>query len=232
MANQGEKIFSSRGKRVQKMTFEPVPKGEYTGKLLGSTASKGCKTDPGSVPYIRVRFELENTAKEGGKNKLLFHMLFTSLHPAANGFVMVEKGGQAVDLANALGEELAIPTITMEANVKVGGTKDSPEYELKEIEILDPDALVQWLRDHDGATLRINVGVRKGIKGDDENVVNFFVYDEDSVRADADSSVETTNPFASETEEEEEAEVTPPAKVTAIKKAVPAPAKKVSGKKR
>jgi hypothetical protein len=175
----GEKVFSTRGRTTTKYNFEPPAPGEYEFKIRGASVAIGCKPEPGSVPYVKVQLEALNTATDAsnGRNKLVFHMLFLNTSPMGNGFILTDKGGQIVDLAHALGEEPNIPILDHDAKVKVG--KD--EYEMKTVEILDPQAVKQWLVDHDGATVRGKVKHRKRDDGSVEGTIDFFIQGENAV---------------------------------------------------
>lgn len=214
MANAGEKVFSTKGRKTQRFSFTPLPAGEYNFKIRGNTAAIGCKPEPGSIPYVKVQLEAENTGTDesGGRNKLVFHMLFLNTTPMGNGFVLTDKGGQIVDLVHAAGEEPDFPILDHQAKVKVGGTKDNPEYDMADVEILDPQAVKQWILDHDGLVVKGRSKMRKRDDGSQEAVIDFFIPAEEPTGA-------STNPFDVE---EEEA----PAKVTAIKKTAATPAKK------
>ena len=201
MSNAGEKVFSTRGRKTQRFTFTPPPPGEYEFKIRGPSVSIGCKPEPGSIPYLKVQLEAQNTGTEesGGRNKLVFHMLFVNTTPMGNGFVLTDKGGQVVDLVHAVGEEPDFPLVDHDAKVKVGGTKESPEYDMRTVEIIDPQALKQWLLDHDGVVVKGRSKLRKRDDGSEEAVIEYFIAEESS-----------NDPFAEDAAEE-------PKKVTALK---------------
>lgn len=175
----GEKTFTTSGRNVAKFEFTPPKPGTYDLKIRGSSASVGCKQEPGSVPYVKVQLEALDSAEAGGRNKLVFHMLWLSTEPGATGKAPVDFGGQVTDLLKALGEEANLPMRVHNANVKVG--KDSNgNYETvtKDIDIIDPEALKKFLAERDGVIVRGKIRHRTRDDGSKEGVVANFVASE------------------------------------------------------
>jgi hypothetical protein len=163
----GIKTFDSRGITVPKFTgSQPFAAGEYDLKLETDSIAIGKKDEPGKFPYINCRFRALGTAGDSGKDRVVFHMFFTSLKPSEKGFVLVHRGDQLVEFARALGMELT--------DAKVG-IKELADENGEMQDYLDPQALVKWLKSNDGAVLKGRVKIRKDKEYGDKNVVDFFI---------------------------------------------------------
>lgn len=158
----GEKSFSTQDAKKTRRVFEPIPAGEYDFKLLGKQAEirvaepkKNDKTGKMSepVPRISLRFEALETAVDGGRNKLLFHDLYTSMVPGKDGTVAPQGADQLKGLADALGVDADIPF-----------TMYKPKGAGAPVKILDPRALLAWIKDHDGQVVRANIKIQAGTK--------------------------------------------------------------------
>lgn len=155
MSVTGEKSWSTNGKQATKFTFEPAPSKDWEAYVLGSTAEVKKKQEPGSIPYVNVAFELEGSAMtEGGKNRRIYKMFFLSLKPGKDGNISPARQDGILGLARAYGEEADFPIIEM--NDKDGNM----------VELLDPRAVVQWLKDHDMQALKLHSKV-VSVKGQD-----------------------------------------------------------------
>ncbi len=210
---QGERSFTTEGKKGKKFTYPIPPAQDWQAKLITDSASVGKKNEPGKFPYVNLRLELLDSAtEEGGKNCLLFHMLFTSQKTGKNGDIMTDRADQIVGLAHALGEEYAGSLITM---------KDENG---NDVDCIDPYKMVEWLKAHDGAIIGLHSKVQaangaypaKGV------VAHFIEVEQDNAFSDG----ETAEEAEEEIEEQEEEEAPPPPKKAAK------PALKVAGKKR
>lgn len=204
----GQRKFQSRDVVIKKFSSEPFPAGEYELKLETESASVGKKDEPGKFPYVNCRFRALGTAgAEGGKDRLLFHMLFTSLKPMKNGGLMVENANQSIALARAMGQELEDVGINIkEQKDETGQTQG----------YLDPQALLQWLKNNDGVIVKARVKIQKDKEYGDKNVVDFFEPAEAPVEAASDESS-----YEEEVQEEEEEAPIPPPKPVARPAAKP-----------
>jgi hypothetical protein len=148
----GERKFSTAGREVKKYNFKPLTPGDWDLKVDASQAAIGKKNEPGKFPYINgIRFEALDSADEGGKNKLVFHMLFTSLKPGKDGSAMVDRQDQVVALAKALGEDSPdLPIITM------------PDENGVKQDVIEPKALLAWLKSHNGKIIKAHTKIQKG----------------------------------------------------------------------
>jgi hypothetical protein len=168
----GVRTFQSRGRQIVKNNFTPFAAGEYDLKLECDNLSIGKAEGKGKFPYLNVRFRALGTAeKEGAKDRLLFHMFFTSLKPGEKGGVMIDRDNQLMAFARALGEELE------DANIKLKQQSDEND-EIQDY--LDPQMVKQWLQNHDGAIVKARVKVRKDKQYGDKNEVDFFVLADDA----------------------------------------------------
>lgn len=164
MAATGERTWSSSGKQPVKFEFEPIPSKDWTGKIVGSKVEVQKGTEPGSLPYVKFSLEvLESAMKEGGKNRFIFPMLWLSLKPGKDGNVSPERANNIVGMARAFGEDTPeFPVITMT-------NKEGVEEEL-----LDPRAVAEWLKNHDGMTLRFHSKVET-YKDKKQAVVDYYI---------------------------------------------------------
>jgi hypothetical protein len=173
----GEKSWSSKGKQAKRMSFEPIPAGEYDLKFRGGTAAIKKGKDPKSMPRVSLQAEALNTASsEGGKNRIIFLDLYTSLKPGRDGEVMPERSGQVLDLAKALNEEVNFRTVSISDGD--GGT----------IRCLDARQLKEWVTAHDGVVVKAKVKVKAGTKEypNPTNQVDYFIASEEAPAEDED----------------------------------------------
>jgi hypothetical protein len=151
----GERTFSTKGRTVKAKTFPLVPPGNHTG-IVGSDASIGKADKPDAVPYVKVSFEVNNTAaQEGGKNQRVFHMLFLSLIPGADGDANTDRNGGVVEMAQALGTELEGIAVVEKVVQDADGND-------KKLEYLDPKAVVEWVKSFAGVELGFRIKTEKG----------------------------------------------------------------------
>jgi len=162
---RGETNFSTRGVRPERFENKPPPAGEYDAKLDFGSAEVRKKDAPGTFPYLNFKIELLDTAvKEGGKNRVIFHMLFCSLKEGNNGFQMYKRADQLAGLCSALGKAYNGPIIIM---------RDEDD---NEVEVIEPKALLKWLKAFDGDTIKLKTKVQKGTNGySDRGVVDYFM---------------------------------------------------------
>lgn len=151
----GVKRFNSKDHNVSKPSFSLLTTGDYELKVQGDKVSVSAPSqrNPDGVPYIKAQFEVLGTAKdENGKNQKLFPMFFLTTQPTKEGspWVAVTAQGSITDLAKALGEDLDVSVITY--------TTSSG----KEIEILNPLEVLEWLKNKDGLVVKAHVKQEKG----------------------------------------------------------------------
>lgn len=195
MANiTGEKKWSSKGRETKKSTFEPLPPGEYEFKILGSTFEKRKKQEPGSIPYVTGRFEVMGQDSK----RLLFPMFFLGVDAGKDGVANVERANGLLGLSQAVAQEL-------DASIRTLKNKDGAD-----VNILNPDDVVNWLKSLDGTIVKAVIKVRKQKDRDPQNEIVNFVPAEvtSSIDEDEDEEVEVeeTEAEVDELDEDEDAE--------------------------
>lgn len=239
----GERGFSTADTKKTKRNFDPIPAGDYDFKLLGKQAEirvaeprKNEKTGKMSqpVPRVSLRFEALDTAAEGGKNKLLFHDLYTSMVPDKGGILAPTGADQLKGLADGLGVEADIPFQMY-----------TPKGSTTPIKILNPRVLLEWIKAHDGQVVRAAIKIQAGTKDYPEpknKLTEFFEAGGESSEESSEEAPADGEEFVEEASESsddaaleelpsfEEEEPTKPAKATA--KPAARPAAKPAHKKR
>lgn len=122
---KGEARYNSEGKQVQRFDNTPIPRDDYQLNLIeeGLGVKKSDEKGPNAIPYINVRFRaLGTAAKEGQKDRLVFHKFFLSMKPGTDGIIMPERGGGIVEFCRANGEEADFAIRTLEKSD--GSTED------------------------------------------------------------------------------------------------------------
>lgn len=147
---QGE-TYSSAGKPVVAFESKPIAAGDYPLLLQeqGLEIKRSEEKGPDAIPYVNTRQEAQGTAaKEGAKNRLVFHPFYLSLEPGTDGVIMPERGGGIVQYLRANGKELGnCPVLTL---VKSDGTK---------VKYLDPEYIVSLLQEMTDTVTQANVAV-------------------------------------------------------------------------
>lgn len=176
MANNnsaGEMTFDLGAQQTYRFTSEPLdPRPEYQFKLLSSKAEIGKKDEPGKMPYVTVPLEVLNTAKkEGEKNRVLFHRLFTSLKPDKNGKILPTRQDQATGLAQGVGlTSVPVPVV----NLPTGETTESGESINQRC--LNAQALKAWLEGLDGKVVKGKVKTAPAQNGyPAKSEIDFFI---------------------------------------------------------
>lgn len=173
MSSTGEKTFNPGGRATHRFESTPLdPKPEYKFKLLGNSASVGKKEEPGKFPYVSVPLEVIGTAKkEGDKNRVIYHMFFTSLKPDKNGKLMADRADQFTGLFLAIGGNAPdIPVV----NLPSGETNE--DGELLTVRCLHAQKLKDWLVGMDGSTFKGKVKTQPAKDGyPAKSVVDFFI---------------------------------------------------------
>lgn len=157
---KGEQRFSGAGREVQHFNNTPVPEDDYGLVLLedGLGVKKSEEKGPDAIPYINARFTAQGTAaKEGQKDRMLFHMFFLSLKPGSDGVVMPDRGGQLVEFYRARGAELDAPIITK--TLEDGSTVD----------YLDPEPILEQLKEWTDTVTDAHVVIEKDRDQKDKN---------------------------------------------------------------
>lgn len=176
MAPTGIKTFSSGGMAVTRFESKPVQPGEYEGVLRASKWEERKAEGAGKLPYLNGPIELFGTGEDGGKNRVIFHRLWLSVVPKdGKESAAVQGQDQSVALARALGEDLnGVPLlsgITQTLNDKKGNKIGE-----RKTDILNPKALLQWIKNHDAQVFKLRVKTKKGEAGySDQSVVDYFI---------------------------------------------------------
>jgi len=134
---KGEARYSSAGKAVHRFDNTPLPRGDYDLNLSeeGLEVKKSEEKGPDAIPYINTRFRAIGTAaKEGAKDRLVFHKFFLSMKPGADGIIMPERGGGIVEFCRSFGEEADF------AVLKLKKSDSSTE------DYFDPEEVMEYLK--------------------------------------------------------------------------------------
>lgn len=136
---KGEARYQSAGKSVHRFDNKPIPVNDYQLQLLGEKegleVKKSEEKGPDAIPYINCRFRaLGTAAKEGQKDRIVFHKFFLSLKPGTDAVIMPERGGGIVEFCRAGGEEADFATLTLQ---KSDGEEES---------YMDPEEVLEYLK--------------------------------------------------------------------------------------
>lgn len=206
MAATGEVGYSSQGRTPVKMSYDPIPQGDYNLTLMGKSVEIKGKPEPGKLPYVNLSFTAGGTAKtEGGKDARVFHKLFLNLEPSPKtGTPIVDQANQILGLAKAFGVDL-----NFGADALLRKDKANDDGSMQKVTILDPRKVVEWLQGFDGVTVRAHVKIRKGNKEypNDQNDIAYFIEADTVEASDSDEEYEDD-----EVDEDEEDEAPPPPK--------------------
>jgi hypothetical protein len=201
---QGEKTWSSRGQKVVRYNFTPVPSQDWTAKILGETVEVKKKNEPGKFPYVNVALEcLDSAMEEGQKNRRIYHRFFLKLTPGKDGVAAPNRNGGLVEFAHAMGEEFDFEPQTQ---------KDEHGVAHK---LLNPKQVAAWLKNMDGLTVRLHSKIKKSKDYDPQAEVDMFHAPEDGVQQGPDDDApadeydhSAPSEYSTEAaEEEQEAEV-------------------------
>ncbi len=173
MSATGETTWSSKGKTPVKFEFEPLPANNYEGRIVASKTELQGAQGPGNLPYINVAIEVLNSAtKEGGKNRYVFQMFWLSLKKGKDGVSSPERASNIVGLARAYGEETPdFNIVTMEGNIK---DKEGNVTGTEMHDLLEPRAVLQWLKDHDGQVFKFHSKIET-YKDKKKATVDYFI---------------------------------------------------------
>lgn len=196
---KGQKTFSSSGRKVVKLEFKPLPPGEYELKLNAKTLEIKTAAGPGKLPYINASVEALGTGGDSGKNRRVYHRFFLDTTPSKkDGVSMVERGAGLVAFARAGGVELdGIPVV---AKTKINDDGSSEEHE-----ILDPKAVLEFLKGLDGSVIsaKVKVTPADGNYGP-KNEIEYFIEGEPADSSDDEDEDEDEEDGESEDEEVED----------------------------
>lgn len=169
----GVKRFTTEGRTVAKPSFPVITPGVYEGRIEGSSLQIKKADGQGKIPYINFSAEVLNSATTpGGKNRKVFHRLFLTTTPSPkDGAAMVDRPNQLLALSRATGIPLTLEgddaTVLME---KVDESGNSSE-----VEVLNPQLVLQWLRQLDGLVFTMKIKTEKGTGGyEDKSVIASF----------------------------------------------------------
>jgi hypothetical protein len=189
----GEKRWSSKGE-TKKTGFPVVPSDQYTVKLQGAKAEVRKPNRPGSMPWVSCPL----VGEYDGRKFYLFPYIGVSMKPWKNGVIPTETDKGLRGLVKALGGNLDAGLITL---------KDENG---QEVECVDPKAVVQFLKNHDGEELQVQVKLinRKDKDGKETNEktneVSYFIEKPGEEEAGPDDEEELK--LADEDEDEEESD--------------------------
>lgn len=151
----GERTFNVG---EQKLDNFLVPAGNYTARLRGQKANVKVSKGKG-VPYVSAPFTMPNA---NGKDMWLWQRFDLSLATWKNGSNALSKRNSIVALSKSLGEKPSFTIKTVESN-------DG------DVDVLDPDEVLAWLRDHDGIEVPVQVRIEEGTDGfEDKSVIAQF----------------------------------------------------------
>lgn len=201
----GEKKWSTEGKSVKRISFEPIPPGEYRIKVKRSWEVRKSESEKSSqLRYASGYFEVLGTAKEGGKNRRQYHSFYVDLSPGSDGEVMPNRNAQLTEFGKAVDEKFVLDIIQQQKRLKDGT--------YKKVDTLNPKQLVEQLNNLDGTELSARLKVEKNLKGELDNVIDFFVEAEPSESEDEESDGEelgedeTSDDEAEESDESDESD--------------------------
>ena len=190
----GNKKFSTAGQEVKRLTREPFPAGEYELKVkAGWEVRKSDSEKSSQLAYANGYFEVIGTGGESGKNRRLYVSFFTDLTPGSDGVAMPLRGGGIVEFCKAVGQDCEFDIIQQKKHIVA-------TREFKTVDTLSPKGIVRFLNDLDGTILKARIKVEKGLNGEMENKVDYFIEAENTGSDEADDEGE-------ELDEDEEVEV-------------------------
>ena len=199
---RGEISWSAKGKKVDRFKKTTLPRGDYQLKIVGDAAKIKQGDKPGSLPYISLRFQAMNTGAEGAP-PLVFHNLFLHLGASPkDGKAMVDRAGGVADLAQALGDEpkfggreLAYQKRDAKGEA-VGGMQKMPT--------MDAQAVLKWIKAHDGDVVTAFIKVEKREGWDEQNRIDYFHPAEESSEEEAPAETDIDDPDEDDDLEEDE----------------------------
>ncbi len=158
------RMVGSSGESVSRPKFQLAPSGDYQLKIQTEKAEIRCADGDDSVPY--VSFRVTGTFGDEAKKFSVFPMLRLKTKPEKDGNAAWKKGNQALGLARAAGVEFSVPVI--DYTTRAGNT----------YEILDPHAVLQWLKGLDGQEVQGHIKNQKQPAGStypDKNEIAYFI---------------------------------------------------------
>lgn len=204
----GERTFNSSEQQVTRYENKPLPVADYRAKIRTDKAEIAVAQGPGKLPYINgVVFELMNTAQsEGGKNRTIRQRFFLNTSPDKDGKASVNRGAGVVALAKATGRQFKGVTLISRTKIDDAGNE-------KQVEILNPNQMLAWIKTLDGVVVKLK---SKNGKPTDDGVkwpeVDFFhereveEEDEDEEQDEDEEKDEETDDDESDDEDEDEDE--------------------------
>ncbi len=149
---QGEARYNSAGRSVVRFDNKPIPVNDYQLELqeAGLEVKKSAEKGPDAIPYINSRLTaLGTAAKEGAKDRLIFHKWFLSLKPGSDGVVMPERGGGLVEFCRSYGEEADFAILSLK--LSDGST----------VKYFDPEEVLEYLKGKVGEPRQAHVTIEK-----------------------------------------------------------------------
>lgn len=172
MSATGVKTFNSGGTKVERFESTPIPPGEYEACIKAMKWSEQKADGAGKIPYLSGPLEILGTAStEGGKNRQMYVRLWlAAVAKPGKGRSAIAGQDQVIALARAFGEELeGIPLVTVTQALEDGGERKT--------DILNPKALLQWVKNHDGQVFKLRIKTERGTKEypNDKSVVDYYI---------------------------------------------------------
>jgi hypothetical protein len=192
---KGEMSFSTGSVDKKKRTFEPFPAGDRELKIIGDSVEikkpQPSAKNPKPVSYVNFRAVALGTGVDGGKDRSVFHMLFTRMEPGKDGIITPHCVDQLKGLCDALGDDGTFPII------EENGQK-----------VVSPLAIKKYLQKHNGDTLMAHVAIQKGSKDypNPKNVIKEFLAEGEGEASSEDEDESESEDESEETDDAEESD--------------------------
>ncbi len=192
MAATGVRTFNGAGMAVTKFNNDPIEPGYYDACIKASRFEERKADGVGKLPYLNGPLEVMDTGVDGGKNRWLYIKLWTCVEAKpGKDSAAVQGPDQILALAAAMGE--ALPNLPVDSGVLQA--LDEKATKTRKTDILNPKAVLQWLKNHDGQVFKIKIKTERGTKEypGDKSVLDAFI--------EADGSAGEAEVFSPEGEE-------------------------------
>jgi hypothetical protein len=185
---QGQRTFSSADRTVKQANFTPPIPADYDALMRFNDWKISVAEGVGKLPRVNGPIELLDTAaNENAKNKTVYHDFFLDLSESPkDGVAMVDRGGGIVQFCQCNG--LRLEGVGIETKQKM--LKDSAGQEtgeLTEADILNPQEVLAFLKEHDGMVVRLRTKIETSMggkyAGEKIGKVAYFIETEQAVAA-------------------------------------------------
>lgn len=154
----GERI-SMKSVVVKQREFPTREPGERQFKVLGNTAQKA-QPKEGGATYVTFQMEPQNL-EEGTPNGRAFVSFFLDMAPnEKTGQASYESANGFAAFTQAIGDDCEPGAIQQEV-VYTGNKAQKKGKDSETLDILDPDALIEYIKAHDGAIVTAYEGLKK-----------------------------------------------------------------------